>query len=356
MVGRRMEAASERRVLAPRRCKNKPLLTREPFARNLSEPQLMSQDGNEDGAGSGGGANGDASAAPDGGADADADADAEAARALGPAPPLADASPAAAINAAHILVTQQRHASALAILEPLFARADELHGGAALHVCLLLLDVRLAARQHAKAAEVLAYLETAFGLGGGSGGGGDAAAATTAADGSSDGGGGGGGGVGSSGGGGGNGEQAEQAAGPAPSPPASDALRLPRATRITSPTMDAAAALLRARGAAPQAMPDVRLLLHLLRARLALSAGLHKAAKRELRPLLAARPRCAAALAFKARLEAARARPRRALQTLAALAAPAPPSPPGGGAGVEGSSAVASKRAAARVTSTVVPS
>lgn len=263
-----------------------------------------------------------------------------------------DDYPVAAINAAHLLVLQQRHASALQLLEPLFDGIESINGGAALHLCLLLLEVYLASRQHTKAAGVIGYLETAFGLvpeagqllhaprsgsDGGCRGDSGSRAGTPASP--------------------GEGDQQQQQQPPSTTPPGSDqqqqqqeadasggrdasrqgaddvslvdeaaALQLPRVSRATSPLMERVVAVLEPRGGSGAAgMPDLRLLLRLLRARLALSARYPKAAKRDVKALLTVLPRCEAALMLKAQLEASRGHPRRALRTLGPLLALPPP-------------------------------
>jgi hypothetical protein len=300
-------------------------------------------DGGKDGSGGGGGRDGGGS-----GATSSSDA-ADAAAALPPQPGAPYA--VAAVNAAHVMVLQGRHASALALLEPLFDRAEAVSGGAALHLCLLLLEAYLGSRQHTKAAEVVAYLELALGLGpdggalrsssGGGGGGGD-----------SGGGGGDGGGDGAAQGEGGDPAAGDGGVPPPPavaappplSPDARTALQLPRVSRATSPFMERVRAALAARDAAAAAAgPEPHLLLRLLRARLALAAGYPRAARRDIKALLAVLPRCEGGLMLKAQLEAARGHPRKALRTLGPLLAPA-----GGGEG-DGGGAPPLARPAARL-------
>lgn len=55
---------------------------------------------------------------------------------------------------------QQQHAKALEILEPLYLRAESMHGGSAVCLCVLLLEIYLGSDQHAKAAQVLHYLQS----------------------------------------------------------------------------------------------------------------------------------------------------------------------------------------------------
>lgn len=71
-------------------------------------------------------------------------------------------------------------------------------------------------------------------------------------------------------------------------------------------------------------MPDLKSLLRLYRARLALSCRNVKAAKKELKAVLAGLPGCEAALVLKAELEAGRQHPRKALKGLLPLVQHAP--------------------------------
>lgn len=57
---------------------------------------------------------------------------------------------------------QQQHAKALEILEPLFLGVESMHGGAALCLCVLLLEVYLGSNQHAKAGQMLHYLQSSL--------------------------------------------------------------------------------------------------------------------------------------------------------------------------------------------------
>lgn len=65
----------------------------------------------------------------------------------------------AAVNYGLILFLQQQHASALAVLEPLFDNVDILQDGTALCLCALLLEIYLDSCQLPKAVEVLQYLQ-----------------------------------------------------------------------------------------------------------------------------------------------------------------------------------------------------
>ena len=71
----------------------------------------------------------------------------------------ASTSIASTVNLALLLTLQQQHASALALLEPLYACLDTSYAGVALRVCCLLLDNYLASQQYSKAAQVICYLE-----------------------------------------------------------------------------------------------------------------------------------------------------------------------------------------------------
>eukprot|EP00878_Enallax_costatus_P016304 GHUV01017102.1.p1 GENE.GHUV01017102.1~~GHUV01017102.1.p1 ORF type:complete len:285 (+),score=99.77 GHUV01017102.1:226-1080(+) len=72
------------------------------------------------------------------------------------------ASIVAAINHAALLHMQQQHATALQILEPLYAHIEGMHGGAAICLCVLLLEIYLGSDQHAKAAQVLHHLQNSL--------------------------------------------------------------------------------------------------------------------------------------------------------------------------------------------------
>lgn len=63
-----------------------------------------------------------------------------------------------------LLYCQNKHAAALQQLEPLFDHVEAIHGGAALRLCILLLEIYLSSKQHVKAASVISYLELAWGL------------------------------------------------------------------------------------------------------------------------------------------------------------------------------------------------
>lgn len=68
-------------------------------------------------------------------------------------------------NTAVILYHLQQFAAALSILEPLYQNIEPIDEPAALHICLLMLDITLASRQLRKAADVLQYMEKVFGMG-----------------------------------------------------------------------------------------------------------------------------------------------------------------------------------------------
>jgi hypothetical protein len=65
----------------------------------------------------------------------------------------------AAINLGAALLAQQQAASALSVLEPVYARVEALHGGAALVLCCLLLEIHLDSGCLGSAAAILDYLD-----------------------------------------------------------------------------------------------------------------------------------------------------------------------------------------------------
>lgn len=69
----------------------------------------------------------------------------------------------AALNIATIWFHLHDYAKAMAILEPLYNNIAPIDETTALHICLLLLDVALASRDASRAADVISYLEKAFG-------------------------------------------------------------------------------------------------------------------------------------------------------------------------------------------------
>ncbi|KAJ4959212.1 hypothetical protein NE237_026323 [Protea cynaroides] len=71
----------------------------------------------------------------------------------------------ATLNIAVILFHLHEYANALSLLEPLYQNIEPIDETTALHVCLLLLDVALASHDASKAADVIQYLEKAFGVG-----------------------------------------------------------------------------------------------------------------------------------------------------------------------------------------------
>ncbi|KAE8657887.1 36.4 kDa proline-rich protein-like [Hibiscus syriacus] len=70
----------------------------------------------------------------------------------------------AALNIAVIWFRLHEYSKALSILEPLYQNIEPIDETIALHICLLLLDVVLACRDASKSADVLNYLEKAFGI------------------------------------------------------------------------------------------------------------------------------------------------------------------------------------------------
>ncbi|XP_077215128.1 uncharacterized protein LOC143849810 isoform X2 [Tasmannia lanceolata] len=71
----------------------------------------------------------------------------------------------AMLNTAIILFHLHEYGNALSVLEPLYQNIAPIDETTALHICLLLLDVALASRDALKAADVIQYLEKAFGVG-----------------------------------------------------------------------------------------------------------------------------------------------------------------------------------------------
>ncbi|XP_012081190.2 CCR4-NOT transcription complex subunit 10 isoform X1 [Jatropha curcas] len=69
------------------------------------------------------------------------------------------------LNIAIIWFHLHEYTKALSVLEPLYHNIEPIDETTALHVCLLLLDVALACRDASKSADVLVYLEKAFGVG-----------------------------------------------------------------------------------------------------------------------------------------------------------------------------------------------
>ncbi|KAH1033419.1 hypothetical protein J1N35_045593 [Gossypium stocksii] len=69
------------------------------------------------------------------------------------------------LNIAVIWFHLHEYAKALSVLEPLYKNIEPIDETTALHICLLLLDVVLASRDASKSADVLNYLEKAFGVG-----------------------------------------------------------------------------------------------------------------------------------------------------------------------------------------------
>ncbi|GMI97655.1 hypothetical protein like AT5G35430 [Hibiscus trionum] len=70
-----------------------------------------------------------------------------------------------ALNIAVIWFHLHEYSKALSILEPLYQNIEPIDETTALHICLLLLDVVLACHDASKSADVLHYLEKAFGIG-----------------------------------------------------------------------------------------------------------------------------------------------------------------------------------------------
>ncbi|XP_039027709.1 CCR4-NOT transcription complex subunit 10-like isoform X2 [Hibiscus syriacus] len=70
----------------------------------------------------------------------------------------------AALNIAVIWFHLHEYSKALSILEPLYKNIEPIDATISLHICLLLLDVVLACHVASKSADVLNYLEKAFGI------------------------------------------------------------------------------------------------------------------------------------------------------------------------------------------------
>ncbi|KAI6681591.1 hypothetical protein NL676_035472 [Syzygium grande] len=73
-------------------------------------------------------------------------------------------SSVATFNIAVIWFHLHEYGKALSILEPLYNNIEPIDETVALHICLLLLDVALACHDAARSADVLNYLEKAFGV------------------------------------------------------------------------------------------------------------------------------------------------------------------------------------------------
>lgn len=74
-------------------------------------------------------------------------------------------SSVATLNIAIIWFHLHDYAKTVSVLEPLFQKIDPIKESTALHICLLLLDASLACHDASKSADVLTYLERAFGVG-----------------------------------------------------------------------------------------------------------------------------------------------------------------------------------------------
>ncbi|XP_021760747.1 CCR4-NOT transcription complex subunit 10-like [Chenopodium quinoa] len=73
-------------------------------------------------------------------------------------------SSVAALNIATVLFHLHEYSKALSVLEPLFQNIEPIDETTALHVCLLLLDVAFVTQEASKFADVISYLEKAFGV------------------------------------------------------------------------------------------------------------------------------------------------------------------------------------------------
>ncbi|KAF1892634.1 hypothetical protein Lal_00037372 [Lupinus albus] len=74
-------------------------------------------------------------------------------------------SAVATLNIAMIWFHLHDYAKTLAVLEPLYQNIEPINETTALHICLLFLDATLACHDASKSANVLAYVEKAFGVG-----------------------------------------------------------------------------------------------------------------------------------------------------------------------------------------------
>ncbi|KAG6718842.1 hypothetical protein I3842_04G173700 [Carya illinoinensis] len=71
----------------------------------------------------------------------------------------------AILNIGVIWFHLHEYAKALSVLEPLYQNIEPIDETTALHICLLLLDVGLACNDAMKSADILSYMERAFGVG-----------------------------------------------------------------------------------------------------------------------------------------------------------------------------------------------
>ncbi|TYI14189.1 hypothetical protein ES332_A08G107400v1 [Gossypium tomentosum] len=91
-------------------------------------------------------------------------------------------SSVASLNIAVIWFYLHEYAKALSVLEHVYQNIEPIDETTALHICLLLLDVLLACRDASKSADVLNYMEKAFGVGNVSQGENDLAASVNASE------------------------------------------------------------------------------------------------------------------------------------------------------------------------------
>ncbi|KAK4257430.1 hypothetical protein QN277_007020 [Acacia crassicarpa] len=73
-------------------------------------------------------------------------------------------SSVAMLNIAIVWFHMHKYSKALSVLEPLYQNIEPIDETTALHICLLLLDASLACHDASKSADVLTYLEKAFGV------------------------------------------------------------------------------------------------------------------------------------------------------------------------------------------------
>mmetsp|Transcript_30153 Transcript_30153/g.66863 ORF Transcript_30153/g.66863 Transcript_30153/m.66863 type:complete len:891 (-) Transcript_30153:434-3106(-) len=234
------------------------------------------------------------------------------------------------LNKAIVLYQQGKLDSAALLLQPLLQQLEGMWEGAALHTCLLLLDIYLQQRQAGKAAEVMTVLEKAcplildaYGLmkdtadlheqqQEGSSHEHEADERSAAAAASS--------GIDHVANASISKESCKEANGQKPGGGGhAKVFALPSVSKWASSTMEQARALLARDGHPLPAVPNVPLLVKLYRVRLALLLRNGKAAKREVKALLASDPSCAAGILARSQLEMLRGGSRKAAKLLLGL-------------------------------------
>jgi hypothetical protein len=68
----------------------------------------------------------------------------------------------AAVNYGILLFTHQQHAKALSVLEPVYGHVEAMHGGSAICLCAVLLEIYISSNQLGKAAQVIQYLQSSL--------------------------------------------------------------------------------------------------------------------------------------------------------------------------------------------------